>query len=703
MEEQVPRVPPRRERRTVTTLMVPFSVDSALKETIQKAEDDLQKVLGGDRVRVVERGGETLSNLLCRSDPWAADRMCGDDKCWTCQSLVWFGDQKKMAKSQGVKIPEGLILPKSRMCRREGATYSIQCADCLLVGSKVVYQGECSVSSRQRHKQHAQDLSSGLVTSPLVHHTLEVHGGIRLRFVAAIGSLEATPLYRVVRESVNISCLPAGQGNLNRCQEWGCPRIPIIAVQGGGQPPPTQGQLAPNPRPGWTKRVFEVIEEGRTKRVRLCDSRDEALELEPGDMSLGTIVPNAKRRKRSPKEQKEDVQAEQQSWGVGPKWASTGDALGSKLGPKWVSTGGPAGPTPTIKMLPIAEELPGAEDGRNIQLPNTEQQSWGVGPKWASTGDALGSKLGPKWVSTGGPAGPTPTIEILPSVKELREDQMTSLGQQPWGVGPKWASTGDALGSKLGPKWVSTGGPVGPTPLILTNDASTEVKDAKITAVENDGSKESTDDRSKVGPQGEREEGGDVAGPGGIGTGQSAESWHSAMVEDPAPDLVGEGGDGETQDVPKSEAGPAGTPGMRSGKEPKPTILQPPASEGGPCPTPRTVRPGVKKMGAEAVRAQRKGMGAWLARARRDKDARVGPSDTSGPKADGVLSARMGQGPEGGGVEREGEGVFVSKGKSLDGQQMCDVTLDPCPDVLETTGSRGDRSQGMSGDRGSSL
>ena len=229
--EEVPKLPGRRERKTVAILMVPSSINSALKESVQKEEDDLQKVLGGDRVRVVEKGGDLLSILLCRSDPWAARRMCGDEKCWTCQSLVWFSDQKKLAKSQGVKMPEGLILPKSRMCRREGAMYSIQCADCLLVGSKVVYQGECSVSVRQRHKQHYHDLSSGLVTLPLVHHTLEVHCGIRPRFVATIGSLEATPLYSVVRESVNISCLPAGQGNLNRCQEWGCPRIPIITVQ----------------------------------------------------------------------------------------------------------------------------------------------------------------------------------------------------------------------------------------------------------------------------------------------------------------------------------------------------------------------------------------------------------------------------------------------------------------------------------------
>ena len=262
---------------------MPYTVGSSLKQAVQIAEDSLQETLGGDRVRTVEKGGEILSNILGRADPWASQRTCGDNSCWTCESGVWITTKVKESRKSGTPLPKDLVLPRSRNCRREGLTYSIQCMTCMSLGKKTLYQGESASSARQRHHQHHKDLEQGVAASPLVHHAVETHGGVRPHFVAVIGALEPKPLQRAVREAANISCLPHGDGNMNRCLEWGCPRVPVMNVSGGDEQRdrtrPQETQQGPeNPCPNWTQKILGVIKEGRTARVRLTRT-DEAMNL----------------------------------------------------------------------------------------------------------------------------------------------------------------------------------------------------------------------------------------------------------------------------------------------------------------------------------------------------------------------------------------------------------------------------------------
>ena len=153
--------------------------------------------------------------------------------------------------------------------------------DCLEAGSKAVCQGESSLSAKQRHSMHRSALVQGLTSSPLVHHALEVHGGIKLQYVAVIRTLEPKPLQRVVREAVHISCQPSGPANLNRCMEWGCPWVPVLRATGGDnerdktRPSEIQELTAnPNPRPNWSRRILEMVKEGRAAKVRLRQPGD---------------------------------------------------------------------------------------------------------------------------------------------------------------------------------------------------------------------------------------------------------------------------------------------------------------------------------------------------------------------------------------------------------------------------------------------
>ena len=136
------------------------------------------------------------------------------------------------------------------------------------MGLVTTYRGETSRSSRQRHKEHLDDLTSGLTSSPLVAHVIEAQGGRMPTFLFAISTVEPRPLHRAIRESVEISMLPVGIENMNHCQEWGAPRVPILTAQGGdltvkGLPPGL------NERVEWSRTTFEEIRDGRMKRVRL--------------------------------------------------------------------------------------------------------------------------------------------------------------------------------------------------------------------------------------------------------------------------------------------------------------------------------------------------------------------------------------------------------------------------------------------------
>ena len=122
------------------------------------------------------------------------------------------------------------------MCRREGVVYSLQCLSCLSQGVDSQYKGESSRSGRQRMAEHQrQPLRVGSTTNPLVIHSLEVHGGEKPDFLAAITRVEPRALYRVCREAVLISNQSSGPRCLNKCSEWGSPRVPVLSSRGGDQ------------------------------------------------------------------------------------------------------------------------------------------------------------------------------------------------------------------------------------------------------------------------------------------------------------------------------------------------------------------------------------------------------------------------------------------------------------------------------------
>ena len=162
------------KRGTISTLLVPFTVGGTLQRMVQSAEDSYVDLIGGDRVRVIEKGGDTLLNLLGRNDPWSARRSCTDQGCPSCESRRWLQELKKTAKKSGSTLPKALIQSTSQQCRREGNTYAAQCMECIMdLGRSATYWGESSRSNRQRIKEHCR----GPETRPDVISSCGPHSG----------------------------------------------------------------------------------------------------------------------------------------------------------------------------------------------------------------------------------------------------------------------------------------------------------------------------------------------------------------------------------------------------------------------------------------------------------------------------------------------------------------------------------------------
>ena len=103
----------------------------------------------------------------------------------------------------------------------------------------------------------------------MVQHSVEAHGGTRPFYLGLIHSIEPRPMYRAVREAVMIGMMPGGVGNINRCQEWGNPRVPVLTASGGDHEGPLTDVL--NPRPSWSKDMMEKIKQGKLKRLQYLD------------------------------------------------------------------------------------------------------------------------------------------------------------------------------------------------------------------------------------------------------------------------------------------------------------------------------------------------------------------------------------------------------------------------------------------------
>ena len=175
-----------------TVLFVPCTPGGTLAKRMRAVEERGREDRGWN-VKIVEMGGQTLKDKICKSNPWAG-KLCGHEQCFSCMN-GYGGD-----------------------CRRKNVGYKITCSEC-----KSEYHGETSRTMLCRGKEHMKGLLEKKKESVLWEHSESVHEGWQIKYRMQATGYFSEPLTRQINEAVRIFNTT---NNMNRKNEWKKTAIP---------------------------------------------------------------------------------------------------------------------------------------------------------------------------------------------------------------------------------------------------------------------------------------------------------------------------------------------------------------------------------------------------------------------------------------------------------------------------------------------
>ena len=145
------------QARIESVMFVPHTPGGELARQLQKVEDSFSSMHNIGRVKIVERGGRRLKDILGKKDPWAP-ASCLRSDCMMCQSAS--------KKKDSVKT-----------CHKESVVYLISCDRCKINKVKAHYVGESSRTGYLRGKEHYQGQQSQREENALCKHDWAHHQG----------------------------------------------------------------------------------------------------------------------------------------------------------------------------------------------------------------------------------------------------------------------------------------------------------------------------------------------------------------------------------------------------------------------------------------------------------------------------------------------------------------------------------------------
>ena len=148
-----------REARTVGVLFVPYTAGGELAKRYREAETELGKQTG-IKLKIVEKSGTKLVDLLHRSDPWQG-KDCERPLCLLCTTKQATGKRMRQDCTQRCIIYETWCLSCEERDRKEVEDMDIEEDEKRKKMKEVVlhkYVGETSRSMYERGLEHLRDL-----------------------------------------------------------------------------------------------------------------------------------------------------------------------------------------------------------------------------------------------------------------------------------------------------------------------------------------------------------------------------------------------------------------------------------------------------------------------------------------------------------------------------------------------------------------
>ena len=182
-----------------SVMFIPATPDGKLRKIYQ------QKVTEkGFLIKVVEMLGKKVKHALQKTNPFK-EETCGKTDCFPCTT-----------GSRGD-------------CRKESATYRIECEDDAC-GENNIYNGETGSNTYTRGKEHLSALQSRDERNCLWRHTQEKHGGIPPAFKMVNDEhFKNDTMLRQITEAVSIRNTPL-VNVMNTRAEWNMPRVPRAQI-----------------------------------------------------------------------------------------------------------------------------------------------------------------------------------------------------------------------------------------------------------------------------------------------------------------------------------------------------------------------------------------------------------------------------------------------------------------------------------------
>ena len=175
------------------------------KEQLKK-EYEREIARSGFRIKVVERSGTKIKDVLHRKDPFKRNQ-CEREDCFVCRS----GGKGKS------------------ICNKENIKYTITCTE--NCGRKDVYRGETSYSAYTRGKEHLDNYYKRNADSPLHNHCENEHQENRVQFKMDItGTFHRDSTLRQISEGLDIEGT-SQKRIMNTKSEWNSSLIPQCTVQ----------------------------------------------------------------------------------------------------------------------------------------------------------------------------------------------------------------------------------------------------------------------------------------------------------------------------------------------------------------------------------------------------------------------------------------------------------------------------------------
>ena len=208
-----------------SVLFVPKTQDSGLAKRLGEAEHMLSAVTK-ERVRVVERGGKAMLQLLHTNDPFAG-APCGRDTCIPCNN-----SEKE----------------KKENCNKRGILYETFCTSChekakiqKARGEKAttyVYVGKTHLAMADRGAKHLNDAERGMAGtfdgSHMARHALEMHPGEEPKFGMTIVRTYTSSFTMAMGEVIRILYRSREEGVVilnSKAGDWASYSLPRLSVQ----------------------------------------------------------------------------------------------------------------------------------------------------------------------------------------------------------------------------------------------------------------------------------------------------------------------------------------------------------------------------------------------------------------------------------------------------------------------------------------